>query len=356
MRIRAAGTLVVVTAVVSSAIGYLVGWWPMRATRPLLSPLGNDTQQERPLDRYAFDTLREKRFSPKPIRLIEPIATESAFTSWVFEFDTEEGTVSGQMNVPKSDKRQATGDKQDTELITNNYELRTIFPVIVMLRGYVDKEIYETGVGTKNAAAVFASSGFLTLAPDFLGYGSSDPESTDEMEARLVRPATILQLISSLASFPYVDPNHISIWAHSNGGQIALSVLEITGKPYPTALWAPVTKPFPYSILYYTDELDDHGKYLRKKIAEFEETYDVEKFSITNFYDWIQAPIQIHQGTADDAVPKEWSDEFVAAMKDLGKNIEYSVYPGADHNMKPNWNTVVSRDLEFFRRLLNTRP
>ena len=172
------------------------------------------------------------------------------------------------------------------------------------------------------------------------------------METRLVRPATVLQLLFSLASFPYVDPNHIEIWAHSNGGQIALSILEITGTPYPTTLWAPVTKPFPYSILYYTDELDDHGKYLRKKIAEFEEVYDAEKFSITNYYDWITAPIQIHQGTADDAVPREWSDEFVKTMKDKDRDVDYFVYPSTDHNMKPSWNSVVARDLEFFQKFL----
>lgn len=348
--------LVMTAATIGSVIGYLIGWWPTRTTRPLLSPLGNNTENERPLDRYAFEVLREKHFVPKPIRLVDPIATESAFTSWLFEFETEEGRVSGQMNVPKSDKRQATGDRQDIERITNNDSRITTFPVIVMLRGYVDKEIYETGVGTKNAAAVFARSGFLTLAPDFLGYGSSDPESIDEMEARLVRPATVLQLLSSLASFPYADPSKVFIWAHSNGGQIALSVLEITGRAIPTTLWAPVTRPFPYSILYYTDELDDHGKYLRRKIAEFEKIYDAEKFSITNYFDWIQAPIQIHQGTADDAVPKEWSDEFVKSMKDLDKNVDYSVYPGADHNMKPSWNTIIARDLEFFRKHLNARP
>lgn len=340
--------LVMTAATIGSVIGYLIGWWPTRTTRPLLSPLGNDAENERPLDRYAFDALRGKRFEPKPIRLVEPIATESAFVSWLFEFETEEGRVSGQVNMPAK--------PTDIGRVTNNDSRITTFPVIVMLRGYVDKEIYETGVGTKNAAAVFARSGFLTLAPDFLGYGSSDPESTDEIKARLIRPATILQLLSSLASFPYVDPNHIALWAHSNGGQIALSVLEITGKPYPTTLWAPVTKPFPYSILYYTDELDDHGKYLRRKIAEFEKVYDAEKFSITNDYDWITAPIQIHQGIADDAVPKEWSDEFVKSMKDLDKNVDYSVYPDADHNMKPSWNTVIARDLEFFRKHLNARP
>ena len=35
-------------------------------------------------------------------------------------------------------------------------------------------------------------------------------------------------------------------------------------------LWAPVSKPFPYNILYYTDEAEDRGKWLRGEIAKFE--------------------------------------------------------------------------------------
>ncbi len=44
------------------------------------------------------------------------------------------------------------------------------FPIILMLRGYVDQEIYETGIGTKNAANYFSANGYITVAPDFLGY------------------------------------------------------------------------------------------------------------------------------------------------------------------------------------------
>jgi len=39
-------------------------------------------------------------------------------------------------------------------------------------------------------------------------------------------------------------------------------------------------------------------------------------------------------------------------MADLGKNINYYKYPGSDHNLTKDWDIVVKRDLEFFKRLL----
>jgi len=137
-----------------------------------------------------------------------------------------------------------------------------------------------------------------------------------------------------------------------NGGQVALSVLEITQQPYPTTLWAPVSKPFPYSILYYTDEFDDEGKALRHELAQFEKEYDVRRFSITDYLEQIKAPLQLHQGTADDAVPQAWSDELVERLEALELEADYFIYPGADHNLVGSWDTVVARDLAFFGRHL----
>ena len=44
-------------------------------------------------------------------------------------------------------------------------------PVIIQFRGYVERSIYQPGAGTKKTAEVFAKNGFISLAPDFLGYG-----------------------------------------------------------------------------------------------------------------------------------------------------------------------------------------
>ena len=124
---------------------------------------------------------------------------------------------------------------------------------------------------------------------------------------------------------------------------------QITGKNYPTVLWAPVSKPFPYSILYFTDEFADHGKALRKVVADFENDYDIELYSPNNFYPWINASMEIHQGTADDAVPLKWSDNLVADLTKLGRDITYFTYPGADHNLLSGWEEAVQRSLDFYK-------
>ena len=112
--------------------------------------------------------------------------------------------------------------------------------------------------------------------------------------------------------------------------------------------WAPVTRPFPYSILYYTDDAPDGGKLLRNKLAEFEKLYDTGLYTFTNYISGISVPVQIHQGTADEAVPPGWSRDFVRNMGENGRDVTYFEYPGADHNMSGSWDNVVARDIIFF--------
>jgi len=127
-----------------------------------------------------------------------------------------------------------------------------------------------------------------------------------------------------------------------------LITLEITGGNYPTVLWAPVSKPFPYSVLYYTDESEDRGKLIRSELSKFERLYDVEKYSLTNYLDMINAPLQIHQGTNDDAVPVSWSNTLTSDLKSLNKRVEYIKHTEADHNMNPDWNNTAEQSLKYF--------
>ena len=300
----------------------------------LLSPLaGQPTKQPKPLEKYTFTQLSNTLPASSKIR-IESTQDKEAFTQHVASFTTDGKRMTMQINIPQQKPRQPSG-----------------YPIILMIRGFVDASIYQTGMGTKNAAAQFAQNGYMTIAPDFLGFGGSDDPNPDTIGARLEKPRDILNLIASIPSLDQVDENKISIWAHSNGGQIAISVLEISQKSYPTSLWAPVSKPFPYSILYYTDEYEDEGKALRQVIAQFEETYNVFDFSITSYIQNISAPMQIHQGGKDDAIPMEWSDKLVDSLKATNKNeIAYYRYPNADHNLQPDWNTAISRDIAFFEK------
>jgi len=294
------------------------GWWWGGNKQVVISPEAPWIQVEKPLEKYSFPELRKRVFQGSEI--------EADIDNQLFFYEVEGKRISGQINMPPGEGP---------------------FPVVIMIRGYVDQEIYETGVGTSRAAAVFAKNGLITLAPDFLGYGESEMPPVNPLYERFLRPVQILELIASVKNLEKADPDRIAMWGHSNGGQIALSALEISGKEIPTTLWAPVSKPFPYSILYFTDEFEDFGRALRKVVAGFEAQYEADEYSIYNYYDWIKAPIQIHQGTADEAVPLKWSQALEKSLKDLDKEVELYIYPGADHNLLGGWDEAVRRDVGF---------
>ncbi len=320
-------------------LAFSLGWWfcsLYQKTTPapnVLNPV-----IPKPLEKYTIENLAMTKPEEGQIEIGEVISEENNFTSYLFSFEfkpslqgKETKKTTGQLNIPTEEGK---------------------FPIVLMLRGYVDQEIYETGIGTRKAAEVFANNGFITIAPDFLGYGESDMQDEDIFEARFQTYTATLALLESFNSIPNWDKTNVFIWGHSNGGQIALTILEITGKNYPTTLWAPVSKPFPYSILYYTDEAEDRGKYIRRELAKFENLYDVELFSTDRYFERINTPLQIHQGLADDAVPIDWTNELVEKLDEMEKDNTYYTYLGADHNMVPVWNTVVARDLSFFNENL----
>ncbi|KKU01579.1 MAG: Peptidase [Candidatus Amesbacteria bacterium GW2011_GWB1_47_26] len=309
-----------------------MGVWLWSRSVPMITPVIK--RRDRPLDKYTIENLGKREYQSQIF--IDDEVSPGVFK---FHFDSDGKKVTGLAHVPNGCKK---------------------CPVIVQFRGYVERDIYQPGMGTKRTAEAFAKNGFISLAPDFLGYGESDNPPDDVFAERFLTYVTGLNLLAGIESWE--KAGSIGIWGHSNGGQIALTVLEISQKEYPTVLWAPVSKPFPYSILYYTDEAEDKGKLLRKKLAKFEQDYDVDLYSLTNYLDRITAPLQIHQGTADEAVPQKWSDEFIKGFKIKNfpakrdpalqekLKISYYLYPGADHNLVGAWDRVVRRDVEFFRR------
>lgn len=327
-----------------------------------LSPLGirkNKVVEEEQLKikntgylaQYNFENLRERESQGSEIKIIEEnnildetrknlikayakegVKKEDNFKSYVITFESNGKTISGMMNVPSYAPT----------------ELRKGKPVIIMIRGYAESEGYFVGSGSWKAADELARNGFVTVSLDFLGYGKSDSESKDILEARFEKPVGVLDLIESVKKLDYVDSSKIGIWAHSNGGQIAISVLEITGQNYPTVLWAPMTNPFPASVLETMDD-SEGGKVVKQKIADFEEDYDSKLYSIDNFYEWLEAPILIHQGTADVWCKVEWQEELQKELENLGKEVSLDVRQGSDHNLKQSWDEVIKMDVEFFR-------
>lgn len=301
-----------------------------------------------PLVKYQIDNLSNTNIPESQIVVGDLISETNDYSTYKYSMQFSPDMsgvlkkVSGIINVPKGEGP---------------------FPVIVMFRGFVSQETYIMGTGTQPSAKVFAKNGYITIAPDFLGYGESDKEASDIFETRFqtwITAVVTLKSVSASKDQPFkvgsnhitVDTKNIFIWGHSNGGQVALTTLEITGFDYPTVLWAPVSMRFPASILYYIDEAEDGGKFLIDQVAKFNEIYNANNFSLTNYYPQIKAPIQINQGTADTAVPYWLTDNLNRRLKDATVSATYIKYSGANHNMRPSWEKVVESSLLFFNQHL----
>lgn len=308
---------------------------------------------EKPLEKYQLKRLKEVTFDSGGMTFGEILNEEN-----------DEDEYVSRMFYFQDLGAKGTGDGKKVSGLINYPKKPGVYPLIVQMRGFVDKAAYTTGEGTRRSGQELAKNGYITLAPDFLGYGESDMPSEIAVEERFETYTTALSLLAAVKNVNEVlekedtgvsfDNEHVGIWAHSNGGQIALTVLGITGKKYPTVLWAPVTKPFPYNILFFTDEFDDEGKGLRKVVSDFEKEYDVFEYSIPRHLSWIKAPIQLHQGSADEAIPQRWSDQFVDLAEEKDIDIEYFIYPGENHNFNlGSFETAFGRTLEFYNTKFN---
>lgn len=341
------------------AVALVAGWFIRDTQTPSENPVLSPTVVPTPYEKYSVEGLSQAEIKPGILTIrkaFDEKDEEQGFGSYLFSFEFDPDLdgkdfkkTTGVVNIPNEGKN---------------------LPVVVMFRGYIDQSIYTSGDGTRNAGRFFADNGYITIAPDFLGYAESDENAANIFESRFQTYTTAIsflrtveqmtqnsQLLSVSQEIENSDQisdiltshSNINIWGHSNGGQITITLLESTGVGYPTTLWAPVTKPFPYSVLYYTDTSEDRGKFIRSELAKFENVYDADRYSIEGYLDKINAPLQIHQGTSDTSVPKSWSDEFVQVLNSLEKDVDYYVYPGADHNLRPFWDSVVESDLEFFQ-------
>lgn len=339
------------------SIGYLLGEHisstQYQSKLAQLEVKGVSEEKSYPLLKYSFSELAKRGGVASQITVSRELEKNADFTSYVFHYTSEGRMISGQMNIPTSIRPEQAS------------------PVILLMRGYVDPLEYTIGKGSSPTAAALARAGYITFAPDFLGYGESDPPPAETLAERFIKPMNVMDLFATVDSLDQqlltfenkplarIDAKRVGLWAHSNGGQISLSYLEITGRSVPTVLLAPVSKSFPYSVLYFTDESEDQGKGLRALLAKFEQDYNVDQFSIGNRLDNVTAKIQLHQGSEDTEVPQKWSDEFYSYFAGKGKKdqIEYFVYPGANHLLVPVTDIVKERAVAFFdKEVKNKKP
>ena len=140
-----------------------------------------------------------------------------AFTRYYITYPSDDLLISGMMAVPKG---------------------QGPFPVIILNHGYIAPSQYWIGADTYDASTYLASRGFLTISPDFRGWGRSD---TGENVFRSGLAIDVMNLISSLPSLPQADPDRVGIWGHSMGGGAVSWTMAVDPRVKASLLYAPVS-------------------------------------------------------------------------------------------------------------------
>jgi alpha-beta hydrolase superfamily lysophospholipase len=303
------------------------------------------------MEKYDFDSLKEAwergEYGNSEIKILGPIKEIGDRRKLDPETRTYE-FVTRQIEF-------ISGGKRITGMI-NYYNDEIKRPAVIMVRGYAEKAGYYSGSGSFRMADQLAKAGMITVSIDFLGFAQSEAESTDMMEARFEKVPAVLDLIGSVRKLEGVDPQRIGFWAHSNGGQITLSVLEVTGQYFPTVMWAPMTQKFPDSIISTASDLEDGGRAVKAAVAALAKYHDPRRYAFENYYNWVNSPLVIIQGTKDPWCEVEWQRGVVAGLTDLGKTAKLIVIDGAGHNMEgrggETWKDVAQETVDYLRKLL----
>lgn len=237
------------------------------------------------------------------------------------------------------------------------------YPVIILNHGYINPGAYQTTGGDYTTIIDhWTRNGFMVIKPDFRGHGNSEGSSPNPYFAPDYT-VDLLSLIDALKRYPGANPAAIGTVGHSQGGAIALRAAVISPDIKASVIAAGVTGTMEDILFSWTRGPQGNRQPARRivpireeYIKKYGEPKDNPEFWNTidplSHLDKIVGPVQIHQGTNDEAVPQIFSDRLNEKLLAIGKPVEYYVYQNGDHQFTTERAAFLNRITDFFNRTL----
>jgi len=166
---------------------------------------------------------------------------------------------------------------------------------------------------------------------------------------------TVLPGINKVLELGFADPDRLAVMGHSYGGYSVLSLIVQTNRFKAAVVMAGDGDLFGlYGEMRsdgtaYGVALTEHGQALIGGTP-----WDHRDGFIENspffYYDRIQTPVLIIQGSDDPAVGAFLADQSFVALRRLGKEVEYAKYSGEGHSPAQEWSYANQMDL--FSRMI----
>jgi dienelactone hydrolase len=262
-------------------------------------------------DPYAYltiESLRARSYGGGAIVLEELLADNSYFSRWLFSYPSDDLTIYGFVNLPKRGQPP--------------------YPVVIMLHGYIEPEIYQTQDYTTGYADTLTRAGYLVLHPNLRGYPPSDE---GENPFRIGMAIDVLNLIARSAGAARAvgvgESTAIGLWGHSMGGGAATRVMTVNPAVRAVVLYAAMSgdeRQNYEAISRWSDGLDGQDE-----LAVPEE--ELLGISPQYYYADIQAAVSVHHGEADTLVPLEWSLDLCEALAGEDGGV---IYPGSRYFLR----------------------
>ena len=284
---------------------------------------------------YYIDTLRGQKLRGNDFSVGEKLEANKGYDKFAISYTSGDLTISGIMNVPKGLRPQSG------------------FPVLILNHGLIPPPMYTSGRGSKREQDFFARRGYITIHPDYRGLASSSPYAAIHHDFYVGYTQDVMSLIDAIERAPpaFMDTRRIGMWGHSMGGGITARVMVLHPEVKAFVLFAPIS----------ADVEDNFYELSADEIQWLRDTYGKEgdpvyrKMSPIEYFADVSAPVQIHQGTADTAVPASFSEHMYETLKAHAKSVEYFVYPGEKHEFINDWPLAAARALQFFDHYVKNR-
>jgi dipeptidyl aminopeptidase/acylaminoacyl peptidase len=292
---------------------------------------------------FTIEALRARSYGEGEIEIVRTMEQLRNFTRYLIAYKSDGLRITGMMNLPKGDGP---------------------FPVVILNHGYYPLDVYQTGNGSKLAADYLANRGFLTLSPDFRSHAGSDNAVNMFRAGHVIDTLNLIPLAQKL---PQAQPGKIGMWGHSNGGAITAKAITISDQIAAAVIYSPassnITEDYQFRVGRSRSRAPSSTprSTISRVSAEFPVTPDqapdlYERLSPLPYLTYVQAPIQIHWGAADETVPYKWPGDLFDGLKAAGKQVEYFEYPGQPHSFTGASNQLyLQRIAEFFSQHLQAQ-
>jgi len=326
---------VVSTAVATNtATATLTQLPPATVVTPTSIPSTNTPSPPPTPDPYAALTipmLRAREYGGGLLEIVDTLEQNEQFTRYHIRYPSDGLAIHGYMNVPND------GDN---------------FPVVLMLHGYIDPDVYDLVPYTERYATSLAEAGFFVIHPNFRNYPPSDSGSNPYRIGYAADVLNLIAIIRAQSADPTgflrrVDPDRIYLWGHSMGGGVALRVAAVNREPYLRGV-----------VLYASMSGDERLNFNRilewsgGETGTFELAADEEAMaaiSPVTYLEDLTVPLAVHHSEADEVVPFAWSEQLCTQLAALAKPHQCYTYYLVPHTFRGNADELfMERVIEFY--------